>query len=196
MPHSSGNATWVDWPLATTPITAATLEAVENTIDTLAVRPSVEARLTADYVNLGNSFYTLQGQMAVVGTDPFNMFQQPSGVNTNYQVVIPAGWAGRYAIYFNPIFTNVGTTTCTCVVLKNVTDTANGATPVGTSTLARAHGVASGATAHPHLHVTEVLAAGDKLAFSVSTGIATWTLTALQNGFSRTRLSVRYVGPV
>lgn len=193
MAHASGNPTWEDWPSTATPVTANALEAVEGVVDGLVTRPTCEARLTADYTGLAaDTWYTLRGQMAVpTGMDPFGMFQQPTA-GANYQIVVPAGWGGRYEVDWtiagdavsSPYPTTIG------VVLLNCPDTTYGGSAITGYSAFRQH--APGPALN--VHGTARLAAGDRLAIALYCVGSAVNLRAVMNGSQRTKVVVRHVG--
>jgi hypothetical protein len=196
--HSaSGNSTWQDFPSAATPITAATLESIENALDSApkASVPICEARLTTGYTALpGNTWLGMRGQMSAT-VDPYSMFTNSAPGTNLITMAAPVGWPGRYHVFWQFAHdSTVGTSTVIGIIMLNCPP----ATVNGT-------GLATGYTEfrsqstsyHPACIGEVVLAEGGTVSFAAHVAQAgTWNMqVASSTVFVKTRAILRYVGP-
>lgn len=110
----TGNQTWQDYPNTSTPITAASLEAMETVLDTVGSKaprsvPACEVRLTANAsITAAAADVFAQGNWSVAGTDSFAMVKVPPGSGTYTYIQVPTGWGGRYAFRYHATVTGMG----------------------------------------------------------------------------------------
>jgi hypothetical protein len=199
----SGNNTWADYPSTATLINASTLENVENALDgavlstgsTTTAPYVVESRLSTQYTGLVNGTdYSLVGQMTVPsGGDPHGMWSQPGGAATRYIVTLPL--TGRYEIDWTIM--SSGIAAGSAYVHKNcpTANTTSAATANTTYSISvGAAGSAAGGTIF-NAHCSEVFTAADWLSFGYWQA-ATWNMLVAGFGGIKTKVVVRYVGPV
>lgn len=200
---ASGNPRWQDYPNTSTPVTAASLEAIEGALDVLsgasaAGAPVCETRLTGDFIGNpqpfdGNTYYGMRSQMAPpTGMDPFGMWQ-PGNANDLYTMRVPTGWGGRYHLDWVVYSAGVASKLLVIGLLNVPPATAN--TALGAYTALRDGGFGDPA----QVSGTMVLAAGDTVSlgvYAVQNGSIKWGMyAALPGSTARSKAVMRYIGP-
>lgn len=193
----TGNPTWQDFPNTSTPISAASLEAMENLLDTVGAKaprsvPWCEVRLTANAGTAAITDLFAQGNWTPpAGGDQFGMVKVPPGSGTYTYIQAPAGWTGRYLFRYHSTTQGMGSGgTHVAMITRNGVAAVDS---IGRTLNTVGSAGADGATVDVFAEVT--LTGSDRVYWGNWTSVAT-TIPAVPSGLGvPTAMFARYLGP-